>query len=241
MDGINFNTSHNVLLEYKAADIFERILASVIDIVVLIMYFVVLSLFSIFLFNSDTAFIYIILMVPAIFYDLLFESLWNGQSIGKNVMKIRVIRTDGLEPTFVQYFLRWILRIIDIWISSGGVAILTILLNGRGQRVGDLAAGTTVVSLKNQIQLSDTILTVDDDIYIPEFPEAVNLTEKDISTCKDLLKANKMYEMPSSVIEANYKVKKILEDKMGIKTEKQPLEFISKVVKDYTYYNNLSD
>ena len=241
MDGTNFNTSHNVLLEYKTADLFERIIASVIDVAILIAYIVVLSIFSFILFISEASYIYIILLVPALFYDLLFESMWNGQSIGKHVMKIRVIRTDGLEPTFVQYFLRWILRIVDIWFTSGGIAVLTIFLNGRGQRIGDMAAGTTVVSLKNQIELSDTILTVVDDIYIPEFPSAVNLTEKDIATCKELLKTNKMLEIPQTVIEANYKVKKILEDKMGIKTEKQPLEFINKVVKDYSYYNNLVD
>ncbi|MBX3042186.1 MAG: RDD family protein [Candidatus Kapabacteria bacterium] len=238
MDSINFNTTHNVFLEYKAAGLVERIIASFIDLIILVFYSIFLSLIFLTTFLLDTTYLYFIFLTPVVFYDLIFETLANGQSIGKKVMEIRVIRTDGLEPTIVQYFLRWILRPIDIWFSSGGLAALVIFLNGKGQRIGDLAAGTMVVSLKSQISLDDTLFSeTDDSFYIPEFPEAVKLSESDINTCKDLLKANRLPEIPTKVIEGNYKVKNILEEKMGVKSDKSPLDFINKVVKDYTHYN----
>lgn len=237
MDNINFDTTQNVYLEYQVANLFDRILSSLIDFAILLTYLVTLTLFSIYLLVMDTGIIISVLLLPIAFYDLLLETLWNGQTLGKRIMKIKVTRTDGAEPTFVQFFLRWLLRPIDIWISSGGVATLTVFLNGKGQRLGDLAANTCVVSVKHQIKLSDTILSEATEYYIPEFPETTKLSDRDIQICKDIIKANSYPDISEQVIEGNYKLKNVLENKMGIKSSKQPLDFIKKVINDYTYYN----
>jgi hypothetical protein len=76
---------------------------------------------------------------------------------------------------------------VDISIFSGGVAIAAILIGGKGQRLGDLAAGTTVISLKERAKLDDTIFAEIDDNYEPLFCQAADLDDKTIATIKETL------------------------------------------------------
>lgn len=78
-------------------------------------------------------------------YRIAAEWLWQGQSIGKRTLRLRVVDARGLRLTFAQIVLRNLLRIIDglpLFYLVGGVASF---LNAHGQRLGDLAAGTLVV------------------------------------------------------------------------------------------------
>ena len=83
---------------------------------------------------------YLIVNLPTTFYSLIFEIAMNGQTPGKYLNKIRVVKIDGSKPTLGSYLTRWLLRIIDIWFFTGSVAVFTILFNGKGQRLGDIAA-----------------------------------------------------------------------------------------------------
>jgi uncharacterized RDD family membrane protein YckC len=78
-------------------------------------------------------------------YYLLFEGLWHGRTPGKAVQHIRVVRTDGQPVGWLQVVVRNLLRPIDLlpgyYILGGAFVVLT----GRSQRLGDLAAGTLVV------------------------------------------------------------------------------------------------
>lgn len=78
-------------------------------------------------------------------YDMVFERLWRGQTLGKKLLRLRVVDARGLPLTFPQTVLRNLLRFIDalpLAYLVGGVAALA---SKRGQRLGDLAAGTLVV------------------------------------------------------------------------------------------------
>lgn len=78
-------------------------------------------------------------------YRMVTEWYWRGQTIGKRVMRLRVVDEKGLRLTFAQVALRNLLRFVDglpVMYLVGGIAAL---LNRRGQRLGDLAAGTLVV------------------------------------------------------------------------------------------------
>jgi uncharacterized RDD family membrane protein YckC len=96
------------------------------------------------------------------FYGLIFETLWSGRTPGKRICGLRVISVDGRPISAYQATIRNFLRLADLaplaslqilsadappayWIPTGGVAILCILLTGRFQRLGDLAAGTMVI------------------------------------------------------------------------------------------------
>jgi uncharacterized RDD family membrane protein YckC len=78
-------------------------------------------------------------------YRIGTEWLWRGQTIGKRVMRLRVVDETGLRLTFAQIALRNLLRFVDTlpaFYLVGGVAAL---VSRRAQRLGDLAAGTLVI------------------------------------------------------------------------------------------------
>jgi uncharacterized RDD family membrane protein YckC len=81
-------------------------------------------------------------------YGCLFEALWNGQTPGKKAFQLRVMKTEGYSIGIHEAMLRNLLRAADILPVLYGVGFLTMLSNGRMQRIGDLVAGTIVVREK---------------------------------------------------------------------------------------------
>ena len=146
--------------------------------------------------------------------------------------KIRVTKIDGSKPTFSNYLIRWMLRLIDIVMGSGSIALLTILLNGKGQRLGDIAAGTTVISEVKNFSLNDTIIVDIETEYIPTFPQVTILSDRDIQTIKDLFTKAKRKGNHQTIIKLYQKII----DLTGIQTTLSPIVFIETVIKDYNYY-----
>jgi uncharacterized RDD family membrane protein YckC len=81
-------------------------------------------------------------------YGCLFEALWNGQTPGKKAFQLRVMKAEGYSIGIHEAMLRNLLRAADILPVLYGVGFLTMLCNGRMQRIGDLVAGTIVVREK---------------------------------------------------------------------------------------------
>ncbi len=93
-------------------------------------------------------------MIVALFlifagYFIFFEWLWNGQTPGKKLLKLRVIREDGRPITLWEAMARNLLRIFDavpgLVLPIYSVGLIAIFVNRRDQRIGDLFAGTVVV------------------------------------------------------------------------------------------------
>ncbi len=78
-------------------------------------------------------------------YYMVFEIATNGQSPGKRVLGLRVIKVQGYPISFSDSAIRNIVRIVDMLPFAYGIGLLTMLLNKNWQRLGDLAAGTLVV------------------------------------------------------------------------------------------------
>lgn len=82
-------------------------------------------------------------------YFVIFEWLWNGQTPGKRLMKLRVIREDGRPITFWEALARNLLRLFDAFpglaIPIYSVGLISIFLSNRDQRIGDLFGGTVVI------------------------------------------------------------------------------------------------
>ena len=78
-------------------------------------------------------------------YDVVMDYCWRGQSVGKRVMRLRVVDARGLRLTFAQCVMRNLLRFVDCLPFAYAVGGVASLASGRGQRLGDLAAGTIVV------------------------------------------------------------------------------------------------
>lgn len=73
------------------------------------------------------------------------ETLTRGRSLGKIALGLRTVREDAGAISFRQAFLRSLLGVVEIWALSGVPALVSALVSRRGQRVGDLVAGTYVV------------------------------------------------------------------------------------------------
>jgi len=235
MDNFQIETAQNVSIQQNVANVATRIGAFLIDAFIIAGYYIIIILIMNALdlsMSMDIWAIYLILGLPVFFYSLLFEVLMNGQTPGKYLNKIRVVKLDGSKPTFGSYLLRWMLRLIDISIASGSIALLTILLNGKGQRLGDLAAGTTVISEKKRITIEDTLVAEIPLEYVPTFPQVTMLSDIDIQTIKELYRTAKRKGNHGVILKLYHKIIDITD----IKTELKPIEFVDIVIKDYNYY-----
>src|SRR5215467_550091 len=127
---ISITTTQNIALEYDLASLGERMVATVIDLLILSGYLIILNLFLSFsggLFNSDLGWLlYLVITFPVTFYSLFSETFLNGQSVGKRVMGIKVISLDGKQASFAQYLLRWVFRLVDIWLDFFLVATILV-------------------------------------------------------------------------------------------------------------------
>jgi len=242
MQTIEIQTTQNVHIEYPVASVGDRVVAGLIDQLIMIGYLIAIIFFYLWLLNvtEGTSFSYpvayfVILFLPLFFYHLLCETYLNGQSFGKKLMKMRVVKLDGTQAGIGSYFLRWILAPIDIYFTYGSVGLVTMIVNGKGQRLGDLAAHTTVVKLKAETKLDDTILRVTPTNYEVKFPQVSALSDKDISLVKEVLDLN--YKKPDIVVYSRIlnKTKEAIEKKIGVSTNLHPLTFLDTVLKDYNY------
>jgi uncharacterized RDD family membrane protein YckC len=234
MDNFQIETAQNVTINQNVAHLSTRIGSFLIDLLFIVAYFI-LIIFILNAFDFDISSQWAVTMIfglPVFFYSLFFEVLWNGQTPGKRFNKIRVVKLDGSKPTFGSYLLRWVIRVIDIDIASGSVALLTILLNGKGQRLGDLAAGTTVISEKKRVTLEDTLISDLPDDYKPTFSQVTTLSDSDIQTIKSLYKKSMRTRNHKVILKLHLKIIELT----GIKTEMQPTDFVDTVIKDYNYY-----
>lgn len=184
MAQLGIDTAQNVQLEYEVASTGDRILAAIIDLVVLIGWSYLAMLLLEELGMSGTGVYILFFAVPWTFYHLACELFMNGQSIGKRVRWIKVVRRDGQEAGIGGYLLRWLLRPVD---SFYGIGIVVILVNGKGQRIGDLAGGTTVVSLRKRVALDQTLLVNVEPDHVVRYPRAAELTDGQARFMKEVL------------------------------------------------------
>lgn len=238
MENIRIQTAQNVELEYEIAGIGNRIVASLIDILILAAYALAISLLSDLLFSGTfMASIIVLLYLPAFFYDLLCEIFMDGQSFGKRQMDIKVVRLDGMQPTVGNYLLRWLLRFVDVGFMYIGLIVM--LFTEKSQRLGDLAAGTTVVKLKQRVTLEDTIFTPLQQGYVPTFREVEKLNDHDMDVVRDVLKAISTRDAGPAIHEAAAHAMHILERKMDVVSTMPPAQFLDIVLRDYNYYRGV--
>ncbi len=235
MDNFQIETAQNVSIQQNVAGIGDRLLGYLIDSLIIGAYWIA----SLFILGSSgidsqssAMIFYMVLGIPTFLYFLLFETFWNGRTPGKATFNLRVVKLDGSKPGFGSYFVRWIMRIIDISISFGGVAVLTILLNGKGQRLGDMAAGTTVINEKRQVRLRDTLLEELPDDYKPRYPQVTVFSDKDVQTIKTVFSDARKNSNHNVIVKLADKLAKT----MQIVPEEKPMIFVDRVLKDYNFY-----
>ncbi|MDF2431345.1 MAG: hypothetical protein JWP44_976 [Mucilaginibacter sp.] len=115
MEVITVHTAQNIDIDYEIGGLGERILAYIIDLGIFVALCIIGGILSVSLFNSSGGIgvYFIVVGVMLLFYDLVCESLFNGQSLGKRIMKISVISLDGTRPRLSQNLLSSLIWIID--------------------------------------------------------------------------------------------------------------------------------
>jgi hypothetical protein len=142
-------------------------------------------------------------------------------------MKIKVIMLDGRQPTFGNYLVRWVLRIVD----NGVVALIAVVASGKGQRLGDMAAGTCVIKMRDKEQIRNTAFEAVEQTYVPTFPEVNKLTDKDASTIKQVLNLNPAETFDIALIES--KLAEKLKAFLGVQSSLGDRQFLQVLLKDY--------
>jgi len=267
MKGLQIKTAQNININFTLASIGLRLSAFIIDNLLKFIYlyviFISLSLDSLEEIEYDSwslkAF-YVTLMFPVTFYSLYSEILMDGQTIGKKLLKIKVINIDGFKPAITDFIMRWFLRLIDfnffslvlVYIFSLDIepSILTglvmntfvigkligfflIVFTKNNQRLGDIISNTIVINLKDEMSLSETILEELSIDYIPTYPNVINFSDNDLRLIKDTFNNLDTKKDFKTLIELRTKIEEVAKIKSKEKSDK---EFIQKVLKDYSFY-----
>lgn len=234
MEQFQIETAQNITINQRTAHLGERMLAYLIDSFIIGAYaiLVIWMLVSMEIEFSDFWAVYLLLGLPAFLYYVLLETFMDGKTIGKSLMHIRVVKLDGSKPGFANYFIRWILRIVDVVLTSGGLAVLTILIRGNGQRIGDIAAGTTIISEKRRVHLNDTLLRELPNGYEPKYPQVTIFKDREMQTIKELYDSARRNANHQIIVSLSNKIKEVTQ----ITTESKPIDFVDTVIKDYNFY-----
>ncbi|MFW5662244.1 MAG: RDD family protein [Bacteroidota bacterium] len=236
MENIKFETSQNVELEFPQAGIGDRAIAAIIDFVVRVLYWIGLAfIIGALGLQTDIGTVFIYLMVfPTLLYQILFEYFMNGQTPGKKMLKIQVKRLDGLRPTFGAYFIRWLLSFVDYFLF--GVGIIAIVISKNNQRLGDMAAGTTVVRIDRPVDFAHTTYTEIDDSP-PKYPNTDRLSDDDAVLIRDIINAYYSSDERDLLVEGIYKAKNHYESKLQVKSESDAMQFLRDLLSDYNKYH----
>ena len=144
-------TGDAVVLDVQIAKLPVRAVSAMIDvIVVFIAYTIGVLLWATTLTQFDTAFSAAVLIIFTVLsfvgYPVVFETATRGRSLGKMALGLRVVSEDGGPERFRQALFRALAGVIEIWIFAGGPAVICSLLSPTGKRIGDIFAGTVVIS-----------------------------------------------------------------------------------------------
>lgn len=159
-ESLNIETPENVSFGYEVAGIGSRFLAALVDRTIVLVFqgvvllgvIMMMQMLDFDLVEADDrllmwtlALISLVLFALNWGYYIFFELLWNGQSPGKRWVGLRVIQSDGAPVNLAASAIRNILRIIDTLPAFYGLGVVTMFIDSRSRRLGDLAARTVVV------------------------------------------------------------------------------------------------
>jgi uncharacterized RDD family membrane protein YckC len=237
MNSISITTAQNIDVEYVPGSLGDRIVARLIDKIILGAYIIVVlaiigfSNFS--QFTSNNGWIVFLLILPVVFYHLICELAFDGQSAGKKVMAIKVISLTGEQPSIGQYLNRWIFRLVDFTLTGNFLAVIMVAVSEKKQRLGDLVAGTAVVKTKVRKELQDTIYQpVHETSYQVTYPQVTNLKDSDVQIIKEVVQNVRKTGNTMLALQAQQKLEQILQI---MSRQAEPMQFLQVVLADYNY------
>lgn len=242
MSELTINTTQNVTINFSAASIGERIGAHLIDLVIkfaycmIIFWLVFTEIFGKLLKTLDewtVVALWMIAFLPVVFYSFVLEATMEGQTLGKKLLRIKVVKIDGYQASFGDYLIRWLFCVIDTLIFWGAIGLVTMVANKKVQRLGDISAGTAVITLKNKISINQTILEDIGEQYLPIYPLVIKLSDNDVRIIKETF----TNAIATKDLEMIQKLRAKIETVTGTKNQSGGSEdFVRTVLKDYNFY-----
>jgi uncharacterized RDD family membrane protein YckC len=213
-DELVIETPERVELHYVLANVGNRFLAAAIDHLIQIgamaVVLIAAGALSDWRFFNSMGVWAAALTVLALFaiywgYFVAFETLWSGQTPGKRIMRLRVVREDGRPVRFFEVFVRNLLRLaIDFQpLPSYAIGVVSIIFSARSKRVGDFVAGTVVVkerateapSLNDIIKISEIEQRrIDRAVPAPFAADTRRLSAQELRAVQTFLK--RRFELP---------------------------------------------
>lgn len=188
MKQITSKTASLVSINFQVATLGQRAGAFLIDFLILGGTILLLLLFFSFTGLADDWLVYLIFLI-ILFYSLLFEIFTRGSSPGKKAIGLQVLKFTGSPPSVLDYVIRWVFRIIDLYGSLFMVATTFSISSTYGQRLGDVMAGTTVIKFdkKETVSLGDLLDMKTKENYTPKYPQVEKLNDKDMLLVKSTI------------------------------------------------------
>lgn len=152
-------TPERVSFDYQVAGLGTRAIAQLLDLLILAGILIAVLLLGVAVgamaaSSTISSLIEIAGSFVVVFgYFWVSESVWSGQTIGKKAFRLRAVGDRGEPLTFMQAGIRNVVRIVDFLPYGYGVGFVVMFANGKGKRLGDLAAGTIVVKDSDHVRL----------------------------------------------------------------------------------------
>lgn len=237
MSTIKITTTQNIDIEYELAGIGERMVATILDLLIkgAYVFITLLIIFSTHM-PDTTAWIYatVVIILPIAFYTLVSEIFMNGQTIGRRTMSTRVVSLDGGQATVGQYVTRWLFQPVDFYVTSFLCAFVAVVLSDRSQRVGDMIAGTIVIKTSiPRAGFHQTVIAqpVFPDNYTVTFSEAASLTDAEMQLIRDVVLTVQRTGNTGLAYQAAEKIKQTIR----IQSSLEPMDFLYVLMNDYQY------
>ncbi|MFV0604273.1 MAG: RDD family protein [Niabella sp.] len=268
MPVISIPTSFNIDVEFELPSFGRRMIALLIDMVIQVCYLIMASRIVSFIQKTNTwGFkdeshnlwaVNLLFMTPIFVYYIVMEITTNGQSLGKKLMKLRVVNINGGKASISQFMIRWLLRISDTWmvillilllsimVGYGNYETIIVLIFGflflltdivlvitskRSQRIGDMLANTILIKTNTKESLDNTVFREVEDDYVPAFKAVMRLSDKDLNIIKTILDTSRKTGNYAYARTASDKIKNFLQ----IQSDLEPEDFLDRLLKDYNY------
>ncbi|MCL2596547.1 MAG: RDD family protein [Paludibacter sp.] len=237
------NTAQNVNINYSLASVGSRIGARLLDwlfvglfAIIMILIFAAIGSNNT-IFHGDTGNVLIVILVLTMLliismYQLLFPYFWEGQTPGKRIVGIRIVREDGIEASFGTYFVRWLLGFVD-GMFYNIVGLVVMLASEKRQRVADLVAKTVVISTQVQHfnQRPDFERIVQD--YQPVFTQVLQLSDNDVRIIREAYSRARTINDVETIKKLRQKIEQTISQ---INPSMNDRAYIETVLRDYQYF-----
>lgn len=238
MRTIDISTSQKVTISYEIASFTDRLLAYIIDALIIFGSILVLAIIlrsGLFDISSENFVIFVGAPI-FLFYNLVCEISMDGQTPGKRAMKLKIMKLDGSELSSSDILVRWVFRSVDIYLSLGSVCAMLISSSNYGQRLGGTLSHTAVIRLNPKVDfnLKDILSIYSSDKYSPVYTSVTKLSEPDVILIKRTVDRYGKYpnDAHRNAVELLTKKLSVILD-ISEPEEKSRINFLKTLIKDY--------